>query len=211
MDLSDPAAPATVGRVHSTSRTYGIYPLSASMVLGIGTLDPSWSAQSVAFQLFDVTVDSAPSVAHELVLSEPGYTRALNERRVLSIDSSLSVMAFPFQSYDTGATSLEAYRISLSEGFTHLGGVVPRATDASLQECLEILGYPSDPASLAQLELDPSFRDSLLESCRTYDTDTVRRALLRGKAVFAIGDRRVTAYAVEALVDPALSQVILEQ
>lgn len=211
VDLSDPTAPAVVGRVHTTTRIFGIYPVSTSTLLGVGEgADPTVGVQNVALQLMDVSDPSAPSVAHELVFSEPGYTAALNGPDELGINSSRNAIALPFQSYMTGATSLEAYRVSLSAGFSHLGGVVPPLSDPTLHECLEILGYPADPESLAQLELDPIFASSLLKSCRSYETDDVRRGLFRGKALFAIGNRRMTAYSLDALTEPPLSQVVLD-
>ena len=211
MDLSDAAAPAAVGQVHATNRIFQLHPLSTRVLLALGqTADPSLELPKVAFQLFDVSDASAPRLAHELVFDEPGYTDALFGRDVLSINSARDAIALPFQSYYTGVSSLEAFRVSLSEGFVRLGGVVPPATDPTLHECLMLLGYPTDPEYVAQIEQDPAFVDSLLESCRSYATDEVRRGLFRGDALFAIGERRVTAYPLDALAAPPLSQINLD-
>jgi hypothetical protein len=198
--------------VHTTNGIFQLHALSPDALLGLGqTADPSLGVQNVALQLFDVSDASAPRLAHELMFDEPGYTDALYGRDVLGINSTRDAIALPFQSYVTGVSSLEAFGVSLSAGFVRLGGVVPPATDPTLHECLELLGYPTDPEYQAQIEQDPSLADGLLESCRSYyETDDVRRGLFRGDALFAIGERRVTAYAVDALTEPPLSQVDLD-
>jgi hypothetical protein len=57
---------------------------------------------------------------------------------------------------------------------------------------------------------DPAFAESLFESCRSSDTDLVRRGLFRESALFAIGDRSVTVYSLDAFTNPPLSQVNLD-
>jgi Beta propeller domain len=210
VDLSDPAAPAISGSLPTTGYTSLIYPLSDRSLLALGqTVDATGSLERLSLRLFDVSVASAPNLAHEFVFQEQGYSDALYEPRALTVDPRRSAIALPFQNYTTGVASLEVFRVSPAAGFTQLGHVVPPTVDLSLLECLQLLGYPTDPESLAELEQDPALAESLRQSCEPYSTDYVRRGLFRGKDLYAIGDRSVTTYSLDALSDPPLSQIVL--
>jgi hypothetical protein len=211
VDLSDPAAPAIAGQLSTTGYSTVLHPLSPSSLLGFAqVVDPGGFTQNVALSLYDVSDASAPSLQHSFVLATPGYSEAIYDRRALAVHPRRNVVAFQFQSYDVGTTSLEVLRVSPKTGFTHLGSVVPSLMDLTLLECLAYLGYPTDPEFLEQLEQDPALAEALLDQCRLYNQEYVRRGLFRDDDdIYAIGGQSVTAYALGALDGPPLSQVIL--
>jgi hypothetical protein len=210
IDLSDPAAPSIAGELSTTGYSSLLYPLSRSLLLGVGQgSDPNGFVQKVGLSLYDVGDASAPSLLHEFVFAQPGYSEALYDRRALTIHPRQNIVALQHQSYDVGTTSLELLRVSSQTGFTHLGSIVPIVADLTLLECLQFLGYPTDPEFLEQLEQEPELAESLLDQCRLYNQEYVRRGLFRGDDVYAIGNLSVTAYALDSLDGPPLSQVVL--
>jgi Beta propeller domain len=210
INLSDPAAPTIAGQVLTTGYTTLLYPLSRGVLLGFGQGgDATGVIQNVALQLFDVADASAPSQTEEFVFPEPGYSEALYDPRALSFHPRRNTLAFQHQSYNTGSSSLEVFQVSPGAGFTHLGSVVPPEVDLTLVECLQLLGYPTDPEVLEQLEQDPAFAESLLQTCRSYNANYVRRGLFRGNDLYAIAQQNVSAYSLDALSGPPLSQVEL--
>jgi hypothetical protein len=210
VDVSDAAAPTVAGRLATPGYTNLLYPLTRATLLGFSQgIDPTGVFSTLALQLIDVSVASAPRVEHELVLDQSAYSEAMYDARALAIHPSRNLIAFQSQNYNTGATALEVVRVSAATGFTRLGSVVPPAVELTLLECVAYLGYSTDPEFLELLEQDPAFAESLLEQCRLYNQEYVRRGLFRGEDVYAIGGQSVTAYALDALSNPPLSQVRL--
>jgi uncharacterized secreted protein with C-terminal beta-propeller domain len=209
VDLSNPAAPSFAGQLQTTTYTSLLIPLSTGTLLGVGYATVPGGFQNVAVQLFDVSDASAPSLTDEYVLSEPGYSEALGDPRAVTFHPRRNLLAFQHQSYITGSTSLEVFGFSTAQGINHVGSVVPEAVEPTLLECLALLGYPTDPEFLAQLEQDPAFAESLLQQCRSYNQEYVRRGLFRGNAVYSVSNTSVAAYSLDALAGPPLSQVDL--
>ncbi len=210
VELSDPAAPTVAGQLTTPNYTSLILPLPGDYLLGFAqTVDPTGATQSVALQLFDVRDASAPSLAHELVYGESGYTEASYNARAVSFHPRQNVLSFPYQSYTTNSSSLEVFRLSPATGFERLGGPVPTAVEPTLVECLALIGYPTDPEFVAQVEQDPAFLESILQECTYYTQPAVRRGLFRGNDVFSINNLSVAAYSLAGLDQPPLSQVEL--
>jgi inhibitor of cysteine peptidase len=209
VDLSNPAAPSFAGQLPTTTYTSVLIPLSTGTLLGLGQGNVPSGFQNVAVQLFDVSDSSAPSLIDEYVLSESGYSEALGDPRAVTFHPRRNLLAFQHQSYTTGLTSLEVFGFSPEQGINHVGSVIPEAVEPTLLECLTFFGYPTDPEFLAQLEQDPALAESLLQQCRSYNQQYVRRGLFRGNAVYAVSSTSVAAYSLDALAGPPLSQVDL--
>jgi beta propeller domain-containing protein len=207
LDLSDPTALAVTGSTEVTGYVNLLVPLPNDQLLGLGQ-----SADAIGgleLQLFDVANASAPAATHSYAYTEPGYSEALYDARALTLHSHQNLLSFPLQSYDTGVTSLEVFRLSATDGFSKVGSVIPEAPELTLVECLTLLGLPTDPAFVEPIEQDPALAESYLASCRSYNPTTVRRGLFRDDYVYSISNVNVAAYSLDTLSGPPLSRVDL--
>ena len=209
-DLSDPAAPSLGGQTSAPGYINSLIPLPGDGLLGVGSsYDPFNGSQQVELQLFDVGDPAAPSLDHSYVFGPNVYTDATYDIRAISFHPSRNILSLPIQDGFTGAGSLEVLSFSAEGGFTHLGSVTAPTPDYSLEECLLLLGYGSDPAFLEQVQNDPALQESLLSQCNVYYGLYVRRGLFRDNAVYAVATQGVSVHALDALEGPPLASVEL--
>ncbi len=210
VDLSDPRAPEVVGQLHTPGYSNFLFPLPNDYLFGIGQeANAAGVVQGLALQIFDVRDPSAPSLAHKYVYPTHTWSDANIDFQAITFHPDRDLVSFPLQDYTAGLSSLEVFAVSTSSGFTPLGSVVPEAPPLTRDDCFLLLGYPTNPELLAQLEQDPSFLASLLEQCAYYSQPSVRRGLFRGDDVFAVTSRSVAAYSLDGLEGPPRSQVTL--
>jgi len=210
IDLADPAAPKIAGELKVPGLSNFLYPLPDHHLLAIGQdADQNGRVQGLALQIFDVRDPDAPSLAHKYTFSEQAGSDASYDHRAITFHPDQSLIAFPLQSYQSGQSTLEVFRVSTSDGFTRLGGVQPRNRELSLPECLLLMGYPSDPSYLDEITANPDSYYYIFEQCRYYGQPSLRRGLFRGNDVYAISSLDVAAYALDQLAGPPLSQVAL--
>lgn len=128
IDLADPSAPQIAGELQLQGFSNFLYPLPDHHLLAIGQdADANGFVQGMALQIFDVRDANAPRLAHKYVLAEQGYSDASSDHRAITFHPDQNLVAFPFQSYTTGESTLEVFHVSTSDGFTRLGGIQPRA------------------------------------------------------------------------------------
>jgi uncharacterized secreted protein with C-terminal beta-propeller domain len=210
LDLSDARAPRIAGELKIPGFSNFLYPLAEHHLLSIGQdADERGVAQGLALQIFDVRDAAAPSLAHKYVILGEGYSEASYDHRAISFHPEQDLVAFPYQSYTTGARSLEVFRVSPDDGISRVGGVPASDEPRSYEECLIIMGYPTDPAFLEQLEQDPAWRESILRECTYYDQESFRRGLFRADDLYAITTERVAAYELDQLDAPPVAEVEL--
>lgn len=200
IDLENPASPQILGHLEIPGFSNFLFPLPDNHLLAIGQdADEQGVVQNASLQIFDVRDASAPALAHKFVLPRAGYTDATYDAHALTFYPDRQLVSFPFQSYDTGESTLEVFRVDNAEGITHLGSVAPPTAELTLEECLIAMGYGADPYYVELLEQDPAFRESIIASCIYYQEPLVRRGLFRDDEVFAVSSRSVDAYALGAL------------
>jgi hypothetical protein len=210
IDLADPTEPKIAGELQLPGFSNFLYPLPDHHLLAIGQdADASGGVQGMALQIFDVRDASAPRLAHKYVLSEQGYSEASSDHRAITFHPDQNLVAFPFQSYNGGESTLEVFRVSTSDGFTRLGGIQPRARELSPRECLALYGYPDDPAFLEEVVTHPDDYSYLFEECRYYAQPRLQRGLFRGDDVYTVTTLDVSAYSLDGLAGPALSSAAL--
>jgi hypothetical protein len=133
----------------------------------------------MALQIFDVRDPNAPRLAHRYVFAEQGYSDASSDHRAITFHRE-SLVACPFQSYNSGESTLEVFRVSISDGFTRVGGIQPRARQLSREECRALYGYPNDPALREDVAANPDnysyvFEQPLLRSAQVAARTVPRR------------------------------------
>jgi hypothetical protein len=203
LDLADARAPRIAGELKIPGFSNFLYPLPDHHLFSIGQeADANGVTQGVALQIFDVRDAAAPSLAHKHVIVGDGYSAANYDHRAISFHPEQDLVAFPYQSYATPSNSLELFHVSAADGISRLGAIAASDEPRTLEECLRIVGYPSDAAFLEQVEQDPAWRESILRDCAYYYQESFRRGLFRGDDVYAIGSERVRAYALAALTAP---------
>lgn len=208
IDLGDPSAPKIAGELQLQGYSNFLYPLPDHHLLAIGQdADASGFVQGMALQIFDVRDASAPRLAHKYVFADQGYSDASYDHRAISFHPDQNLVAFPFQSYTTGLSTLEVFRVSNSDGITRLGGIEPHARDLSTEECLQVYGY--DSSVLEDVAAHPENYAYLFDQCRYYGQPQLRRGLFRGDDVYTITTLDVSAYALDRLGGPALSSAPL--
>jgi uncharacterized secreted protein with C-terminal beta-propeller domain len=210
VDLADPTNPIVAGELQLQGYSNFLYPLPDHHLLAIGQdADANGFVQGLAMQIFDVRDPSAPSLAHKYTFPTEGGSDASYDHRAISFHRDQSLVALPFQNYVTGQSTLEVFHVSNSDGFTRLGGAQPPARELSLQECLLLMGYPDDPYYVQEFSSDPDTYSYIFEQCRYTGQPTLRRGLFRGDDIYAVSTLNVTAFALDQLDGPPLSQVDL--
>jgi hypothetical protein len=210
IDLADSSAPQIAGELQLTGFSNFLYPLPDHHLLAIGQdADANGFVQGMALQIFDVRDAHAPRLAHKYVLAEQGYSDASSDHRAITFHPDQNLVAFPFQNYTTGESTLEVFRVSTSDGFTRLGGIQPQARELEPEECLALYGYPNDPALLADVAANPDNYSYIFDQCRYLAQRGLQRGLFRGDDVYTVTTLDVSAYALDRLEGPALSSAPL--
>lgn len=208
VDLSEPQAPRFRGEVAIAGYGSVLIPLAGDRLLSVAEYhEPSPVTQTLTLQLVDASAADAPVVSHAYSYPSNTYSDAAYDARALSLHPNGGLFALPVQ--NDGQTSLDVFELSDDDGFTRLGGVAPAPIEHELVSCLALLGYPNDPGSVAQLQEDPSFVESVLQQCDLYYQSAVRRGLFRDDAVYTIATQSVSVHALDALDGPPLSQIDL--
>ena len=203
VDLSDPAHPTVVGQLEIPGFSDYLFPLDDDHLFAIGQdADTNGVVRGVALQIFDVSDATQPALTHRYVLPELGASPANIDHRAISFHPNGNVVAFPYQSYQTGEGSLQVFRVSAEDGFAPLGGMTE---DLDLEQCLSNYGYA--PETVTQIESDPSWRTEVLNSCRW--GHQFKRGLFRDDFVYGISDTGVYAYELAAMSAGAVGQVSL--
>ena len=196
VDVSDPAAPALAGQTETNALTSQALPFGSDQLLAFGdVIDAIGQFVGAGIQLLDVSDPQAPRVASTLALPQ-GYSEASYDPRAVTFHPERSLLSFPFQSYETGQTTLEVVHVSPAVGLDHVASIAPVVREPSLLDCLGFFGYPTDPEFLQSLEENPEFVESILSECRLYFSSTARRGLFRGDELFLIQSLGVDAYSV---------------
>lgn len=211
VDVSNPAAPALAGQTATNAYVGTLVPLRTDQLLSVSQLiDPTGLSYSqMAVQLFDVSDPAAPAVVSEHVLAGQGYSDASYDARAISFHPQRGLLSFPFQNYDSAASTLEVFNVALSGGLEHLASLTPSGSEPTLLECLTFLGYSTDPEFLQFLEENPEYAEQLLTECSYYWVPTARRGLFRGDDLFVVHTLGVEAYSVYALSAPPIGEVDL--
>jgi hypothetical protein len=203
VDLSDPAHPSVVGELEIPGFSDYLFPLDDDHLFAIGQdADSNGVVRGVALQIFDVSNAAQPTLTHRYVLPELGASPANVDHRAITFHPNGNVVAFPYQSYETGEPSLQVFRVSAEDGFAPLGGMTE---ELDLEQCLTLYGYA--PETLTQIEGDPSWRTEVLNSCRS--GHQFKRGLFRDDFVYGISDTGVYAYELAAMAAGAVGQVSL--
>jgi len=130
IDLAVPTAPRVAAELKIPGFSEYMHPIDDGHLLTIGqdaTLDGQ--VTGLALQIFDVTDATQPALVHKHVYSnqESGYSEALYNHKAFTYDERLGMLAFPFTGWNTfdGSmrSSLELFRVSLTDGFASLGSV----------------------------------------------------------------------------------------
>lgn len=179
IDLSNPATPTVLGELEIPGFSTYMHPLDADHLLTIGTdVDPMTNQTlGLALQIFDVSVPTAPTLAHKTVIGSAS-SLAQYDHKAFVFDAETGILAIPVESYGVGFRSgLELYDVSVSSGISSRGAVehtifYDDCNDSSgsvfpIYEC----SYPA----------------------------TMRRGLFIGDHVYAISHRAVTTHPVSDL------------
>jgi inhibitor of cysteine peptidase len=209
VDLADPEAPRLRGSTPIQSYGSVLVPLAGNRLLSVGDFyDPVNFSQSLTLQLVDASDADDPFVSHDYSYPTNTYSDASYDARAVSLHPSAGIFALPVQN-NIGVSTLDVFELSDDDGFTRLGGVVPPEVELGFVDCLVLFGYPTDPASIEQLEEDPAFVDSIRLQCGQYYQSVARRGLFRGEYVYTVASQSVSAHSLDGLDEPALSQVEL--
>ena len=210
IDLSDPANPTVTGELVIPGFSDYLYPLGDDHLFAIGRdATPEGVVQGLALQIFDVSNPAAPALAHKFAYADTGASPANIDHRAISFHADRGVVAFPYQNYVNGESTLEIFEISATDGFSRLGGMA-MGDEINFEQCLATYyGYSPEslPELTAQFENDPAWRDSMLAQCRYYQQ--FKRGLFRDNVVYGVSNTGVFAYDLDALDSGVLGQVSL--
>lgn len=205
VDLSDPRQPAVVGELKVPGYSSFLFPFGEDHLFAIGQdATPEGQVQGLSLSLFDVSDPANPTLAQRYTYAEQGASPANVSHHALSFHSSGDIVAFPYRSYITGASSLEVFRLSVQDGFTRLGGMVE---PVDIQRCLtENYGYPAEQA--AAIAADPAEAE-LIASCGW--NREFRRGLFRDDVVYGISNDGVYAHDLTAMDAGPIGQLQLPE
>ncbi len=199
VDLRDPRRPSVVGELKVPGYSSFLFPFGEDQLFAIGQdATPEGQVQGLSLSLFDVSDPANPTLAQRYTYQEQGASPANITHHALSFHESGNIVAFPYRSYGTGASTLEVFQLSLQSGFTRLGGMVEAA---DLEGCLAQYGY-----STADV-VDPASRQELLAGCGW--NREFRRGLFRDDFVYGISNAGVYAYDLGAMEAGAVGQLSL--
>jgi hypothetical protein len=209
VDLSDEANPRVLGELHIPGFSNYLYPLGSDHLFAIGSdATDDGVEQGLALQIFDVSDATNPTLAHRFVYDNFGFSPANVDHRAISFHAERNVVAFPFQNYSTGESTLEVFSVSADTGFVRLGGM-GNALEITLEECLTSWGW--DAESIArEVELaaaEPGLESEWLWQCN--QGESFRRGLFRDDVVYGVSTGGVYAYDIDALDAGPLGEVSL--
>jgi beta propeller domain-containing protein len=212
VDLADPKDPHIVGELKIPGFSNFLFPLGPDHLFAIGQeANAQGFVQGLALQIFDVSDPTNPVLASpKYVFPEQGASLANVDHRAITFHPDQDLVSFPYQSYETGESRLEIFNVSATEGISRLGDMGANVTPPSLNECLQRMGYSTDPATLAQIDANPEWRASLLRDCQSYYYGPqFRRGVFRDDVVYGITTAGVYAYPLDALSGMPIGQVSL--
>jgi hypothetical protein len=208
VDLRDPTQPTVVGELKVPGYSSFLFPFGEDHLFAIGQdATPQGQVQGLSLSLFDVSDPANPSLAQRYTYAESGASPANITHHALSFHSNGNVVAFPYRSYDTGASTLEVFQLSVQDGFTRLGGM---AEPVDVERCLRDQGYAAaDAAAIATGQADPTWREQLTASCGW--NREFRRGLFRDDFVYGISNNGVYAYELGAMDAGAVGELRLPE
>lgn len=211
IDLADPADPRIVGELKIPGFSNFLFPLGPDHLFAIGQdANEQGIVQGLALQIFDVSDPTNPVLAQpKYVFPEQGASLANVDHRAITFHPSQDLVSFPYDSYQTGASSLEIFRISAADGIARVGEMSPNVEPPTLNECLARMGYGNDPATLAEIDANPEYRAALLSECQRYyyNGPRYRRGVFRDDVVYGISTAGVYAYSLDGLESAPLGSV----
>lgn len=208
VDLRDPRQPTVVGELKVPGYSSFLFPFGEDHLFAIGQdATPQGQVQGLSLSLFDVSDPANPSLAQRYTYAESGASPANITHHALSFHSNGNVVAFPYRSYDTGASTLEVFQLSAQTGFKRLGGM---AEPVDVERCLRDQGYAAtDAEAVAIGQVDPTWREQLVASCGW--NREFRRGLFRDDFVYGISNDGVYAYELGAMDAGAVGQLRLPE
>ncbi|MGZ8245305.1 beta-propeller domain-containing protein [Methylomagnum sp.] len=131
IDLSDPAAPKSVGELKMPGFSSYLHPFDERHILGIGqettAVGERVQTSGVKLALFDVSDLTQPKLAHSVVIGEQGsYSDALYDHKAVLFDADRHLLAFPMSvaeqppGQEWGTTTFQGahvYDVSVADGF----------------------------------------------------------------------------------------------
>ncbi len=206
VDLSDPSAPALGGSLEWGGSSV-LAPFGTDQLVTVTqTYDPVTFASDFVLSVLDVADPAAPAVAAELSLGQDSYSEAAYDLRAIGIHPDENLLSLPVENYLAGTSSLDVFELSAA-GLTRLGGVTHQRPELTLNECLALLGFSTDPEFVATL--DEELLALITQECTFYRLGTARRGLFRGDELFALSSVALTAHTLDALDELPLSRVDL--
>jgi beta propeller domain-containing protein len=203
IDLADPANPHIVGELKIPGFSNFLFPLGPDHLFAIGQdANAQGMVQGLALQIFDVSDPTNPVLAQpKYVFPEQGASLANVDHRAITFHPSQDLISFPYESYETGTSSLEIFRISATDGITRLAEMAPDVEPPTLLECLPIMGFSTSPETLAEIDANPEWRASILRECQSYyyRGPRFRRGVFRDDVVYGISTEGVSAFSLDAL------------
>jgi hypothetical protein len=125
IDLSNPESLEILGELKIPGFSSYIHPLGDDHLLTIGSeIDPDTQRNlGVALQIFDVSDNGDPQLAHKVVVGE-GNSEANHNHKAFNFYAAKGLLAFPFVSYEGDFSSvLELWDVSAVTGFNRRGEV----------------------------------------------------------------------------------------
>jgi uncharacterized secreted protein with C-terminal beta-propeller domain len=207
VDLADPAHPSVVGELRIPGFSDYLYPLDDNHLFAIGqNATSNGVVQGLALSIFDVSDPANPWRAQSYVYPDAGSSPANIDHRAISFHPDRDVIAFPYQNYNTGDSTLELFQLSAETGIQRLGGM-GMSDKLSLEQCLVNYGYAREDVPLIAAQNGPDWQTAMLASCRS--SQYFRRSLFRDDFVYGIGNTGVYAYNLDALSAGAVGEVSL--
>jgi hypothetical protein len=135
IDLSNPEALEVLGTLHIPGFSEYMHPLGDDHLLTIGRDATDEGRQlGLMLQIFDVSDDTAPELAHRHVFADSTYSEASYNHKAFTFYAAQDLLAFPMSSRDRGFQStLQLFRVNTETGFESLGAV--DHTDLFPTEC----------------------------------------------------------------------------
>ncbi|MEO8184874.1 MAG: beta-propeller domain-containing protein [Deltaproteobacteria bacterium] len=206
IDLSDPKLPHVVGELKVPGYSSYLFPMDDDHLFAIGQdATPQGTVTGLSLSIFDVSNPASPALAQRYTFPESGASPANVDHRAINFHKNGNVVAFPYQRYDTGASTLEVFQLSAASGFTRLGGM---AETLDFERCAsEYYGYPPELAESIAAQNGSEWRAQVLANCGW--SKQFRRGLFRDDFVYGISNTGVYAYNLGAMAAGAVGQLSL--
>ena len=211
VSLKKPEDPKVLGQVEIPGFSTYMHPLDDGHLLTIGEfVDPQDGGnRALQLQIFDVTDPKEPKQQTSFVFPTGGNSLASQEHKAFNYYADKGLLAFPYVNYDWNSmrSTLEVFRVSVDDGFDHLGSIDHLALFENCQK------YPDDvdPAvidtwpSMGDAEfggdVDPQWveqqrREQLFYAC---PSQSVRRGVFIDEYVWSFSQGGVLVHAVDEL------------